>query len=690
MRNADGVNRIDLRTRFAAFLLLIALFASLAVAIERFRIEHATRRVEIAMDYNDFVALAHSYDYNSNVLLLQLQRAGLTSLALTEELGSNLTTSSSPNAYAISGAALNDAGRLSPLANRTLAALVAAGSVRPESVYLLVNDKPTFERYMRQLHLHFEPSGIKVLSANTPFVISVRTQVDYFNTTALGIPTDQLELGRHMGFFIIPRFQNDERVSDGEIVSMFDDLHAGKWISTVIFFGLRNQVLGFPDHIPDTAVVFQARKSMNFGAIETYDASQVQKGNLELARLIPGRTVRVQAISKVELDKLSFPEVVERYELGVRERNVRVVYLRPFAHEFEKRSIAATNVEMVRQIAADLRAHGFTLGRATPVPLYRGNSRVLVGLAALAVPSIFVLLLGWYGWYRSSWAVAAYGFTIALYLTGWLSHHDLFARSVLALLGALLFATAAFTALSEAFFERPKTRFGAQMLRSLLWTLSATGVALLGALVVVGLMSSPLVMEEIEPFRGVKAVLAAPPLIALALYLFTTRFDSGVRSPRDAFAAPIRIYQLLIAVLVIGVGALVLLRSGNQSDIAPSAFELTLRHHLTAILSVRPRFKEFLIGFPLLMLLPALRRMHRRAVGIMLSLGIGIGIGDVIDTFSHLHTPLTVSLLRVFNGLIVGIVIGAIAIAVYRWIDRRALRPDVLMEVPSSPELLEV
>jgi hypothetical protein len=373
--------------------------------------------------------------------------------------------------------------------------------------------------------------------------------------------------------------------------------------------------------------------------------------------------------------------------LGVRERNVRVVYLRPFAHEFNKLSIEKTNVEMVRQIADDLRSHGFKLGRATPVPLYRGNSAFAVGLAALAVPSMFVLLLGWFGWYRRSWAALAYGVTVAVYLGAYVSHHDLLGRSVIALCGALVFAAAAFAVLGPAFFSEPERTMGAQTLRSLRWTLVATGVALLGALVVVGVMSSPLTMEEVEPFRGVKLVLALPPIIALAMYLFTDRFDSGIRSAREAFAAPIRIYQLLAACIVLGAGALVLMRSGNQSDIAPSALELSLRHHLTVLLSVRPRFKEFVVGFPFLMLLPALRRADRRAAGIILSLGIGIGIGDVIDTFSHLHTPLLISIVRVLYGLILGAIIGAIAIAIYRRLDEHRKRGVSLPKAP--PELVE-
>ena len=682
------MNRIDSRTRFAAFLLLIALLSCAFVAISRARVERQTRRVEIAMDYNDFLSFARSYNYNPRLLLLQMRRAGLTSLALTEELGGSLINSSSTDATAISGEGLLGSSRLAPVANPTLAALVRRHEVRAGSIYLIVYDKATFERYLQQLPLHFERSSIHVLHNSAPYVIGLRTQIDYFASTALGIPAQQVALARRQGLFIIPRFQNDERLQDGQIAQMFDDLHAGKWISTVIFFGLRNQVLGFPDHVRDTAQVLKTRKYTSYGEIETYDASQVQKGNVELARLIPGHVVRVQAISKTELDKLTVPQIVSRYELGVRERNVRVVYLRPFPHQYNGMSIEQTNVEMVRELADTLRSHGFTLGRATPIPLYRGNSAIAVGLAVLAVPSIFVLLLGWFGWYRPWLAIAAYALTAIVYLGGYATHHDLLARSALALCGALLFAAAAFSVLGPAFSQEPAPTFNGQIVRSLRWTLLATGVALLGALVVVGVMSSPLTMEEVEPFRGVKLLYVVPPLAALALYLFTDRFDSGIRSAREAFAAPIRIYQLLLAVVVLGAGALVLMRSGNQSDIAPSGFELSLRHHLTALLSVRPRFKQFVVGFPFLMLLPALRRSDRRAGGIILSLAIGVGIGDIIDTFSHLHTPLLIAVVRVFLGLVIGAIIGAIAIGVYRWLDTKRTPGISLPATP--PELVEV
>ncbi|HKU81045.1 MAG TPA: DUF5693 family protein [Candidatus Tumulicola sp.] len=651
------------KTRYAAIVLLVALLASLAVGFFRFRTEAESKRVELAIDFQDFDALARAYNYNPAGFLIALRRAGLTSLALTEELGANVGDDG--KAYALTGAALLNQARVAPVSDPLLARLIAQHRIDAGAVYLSISDASNYHRYVTQLRLHF-PTGVRVLRATRPWIVEVRTQIDYFNNTSLGIPTPQIELARRLGLLVIPRFQNDERFGPAQIdAAMNDVLRYDKKVSTVVFFGLRNEVLGYPDHLEDTAALFRAHR-FNFGAIETYDPSQVQKGNDTLAKLIPGRTVRVQAIAKTELDKIKLDAVVARYALGVRERNVRVVYLRPWDHQDGDLSIERTNVEMVSKIAGELRASGYRLGRATPIPLYRGNNRALIGIASLAVPSIFVLLLGFFGWYRPGWAIAAYALTILLYAAGLLSGHAMFARSAIALAGALLFATAAFLVLIPAFAEEPAAATGTQLLRCIGWTLAATGVALLGALVVVGVMSSPLAMEEIERFRGVRAILVTPALIALLLYLFDRRYGSGVQRARDVFLSPILTYQLLAGIAIVAAGVLLVMRSGNDSDISPSSAELALRHFLTHVLSVRPRFKEFLIGFPFMMLVPALIAAHRRAIGWLLALGIGVGIGDVIDTFSHLHTPLDVSLLRVFNGLVIGVVIGAIAVWIYR------------------------
>jgi len=654
--------------RAALAVLAIGLLACAYVAIARLHYERAAHRVEIVMDFTDFTALARSYNYDQTAFLVALRRAGLTSLAVQEQLGGTINTSQ--NAVIYPGQALIDQARLAPLGDPLFAALAKGNKLSPDELYLAVYDAGTWQRFKTHLAIDFEPRAVRVLRAQPPYVIAIRTQVDYFSNVSLGIPIETMDLAKHLGFFLVPRIQNDERFNAAQIDATFDAFLGKRKVSTVIFFGLRNQVLGFPKAIDGTADAFK-RTRLNFGTIETYDVKQVQDGNDDLARKIPGQTTRVQAIAKLELDKLKPENVIARYLLGARERNVRVIYLRPFSHAWGERSIEATNVEMVRQIAEGLKTRGFKLGRATPIPPFRINPAI-VALASLAVPGIVLVLCALFGIGNTRLAIALIGLDLVFYGGTLAIHHDMLARKALALAGGIAFAVAGVCMTAPIFRSRSaEASTPAAILAGLRILAIALGTTLGGALVVVGLLSTPLLMEEIDRFTGVKLVLLLPPIVALALYLLTPFFNARLDDPRAAANAPIRLYQLIAGAVLLGVAYVVLVRSGNQSDIVPSSFELALRSNLTAVLSVRPRFKEFLVGFPFLMLLPALLPIDRKRFGWLLVLGIGIGLADCVDTFSHLHTALDVSLLRIAIGAVLGIIIGALAIVVYRALRAR-------------------
>ncbi len=652
-------------------ILAVALLASLYVAIVRERNELASRHVEIAMDYGDFAALSQSYGYDKKNFLVSLRRAGLTSLAISEELGGNINGGAT--AYALPGQTLISQARLGTLRDPTLSALAAGGRLSADEIYLIVFDEAELGRYRTAFAEHLGPHAVRTLKARNPTILAIRSQNEYFASLALGFPAQPLALARELHLYFLPRLQNDERFGGAEIDRIFAGLERGERPSTVVFFGQRNEVLGFPDHLAETATAFR-RSGLNFGSIETYDKNQVQKGSDELALRAIARTTRVQAIAKAELDKLDFNTVAARYLLGVRERNVRVVYLRPFLHAQGGMSLAKTNIELVREIAAGLRARGFALGRATPVPGFRVNPLV-VFLASLAVPAIVVLLFEAFGKRRAQIAYVAFAIDAALLLAGYLSHHDLVARKSLALAGAIGFATMGFVAVPRSFTLPPPRTLLASVLAGLRTVGIALAFALAGALVVVGLVSTPALMEEIDRFTGVKLVIVVPPLLALALYIYTRRFGNEPPSVRGSAVSPVLVYQLAVFVVLAGAAFVYVSRSGNQSDVSPTAFELALRSNLTQLLGIRPRFKEFAIGIPLAMLLPALRLEHKRAFGWLFAIAIAIGTSDVVDTFSHLHTPLVASLTRVFNGAVVGIALGIVAIALYRAIEVRIHRP---------------
>ena len=163
--------------------------------------------------------------------------------------------------------------------------------------------------------------------------------------------------------------------------------------------------------------------------------------------------MRVQAIAKTELDKIKLDEVVARYVLGVRERNVRVVYLRPWDHQDGDLSIEKTNVEMVkadRRRAARRRLPPGPRDADSALPRQQSRARRSRGAGGAvdfrAAARILRLVPA------RRWRSAAYALTVAaLSRPGCSSHHDMFARSAIALAGALLFATAAFLVLIPAF-----------------------------------------------------------------------------------------------------------------------------------------------------------------------------------------------------------------------------------------------
>ncbi len=652
--------------RLLLILLAVGLAAAAYVAARRVHHEAQARYVEIVMDDTDFGSLARSYGYDQRSFLRALKGAGLTSLAVAEELGSGVSSSGTGAVYA--GTTLLAQSRLGSLSDPVLGALARNGGLRPDEVYLIAYDAPTAARYRTQLGLKFAPKTVRVLRSTLPEIFAVRTQSDYFAAVGLGLPADRVALAKSLGLDLAPRLQNDERFAAAQIDALVKSATQGARARTLIFFGLRNQVLGYPSNLDATAQMFE-RTKLNFGDIETYDPKQVQSGSDDLARKIPGRIVRVQAISKLEQDKLLPRDIIERYLLGVRERNIRVIYLRPFAHQWDlgkgPLSIEATNVEVVRHIADGVRRDGYRLGGASPIYPFVVQAWLVV-LVSLAIPAMALLLLDSLGVRGRRPAPILIGLDIVLVVAGYAVHHDMLARQALALAAGILFPLAGFATIAP-FFSPPPARTLRDACTAGLWVMaSATGVTLGGALIVIGLLSTPLTMVEVDRFAGVKLLLLLPPLLALALYVLTPLWGAKVEDPAAAANAPVRLYQLALGIIIIGGAYVLQARSGNQSDITPSSFELALRSHLTSILSVRPRFKEFLIGFPALMLVPVLTASDRRTFGWLLVLAIGMGLGDVVDTFSHLHTPLGISVLRIFNGAVLGAIVGTLVIGLYR------------------------
>lgn len=682
--------RLALSWRLAMIVVIAGALASLLVAGDRWRFETRNRTVEITMDQQDLADFAHAFGYDMDELLREMRRAGLTSVAVYEELGQRVNLST--HALALSGAALIDTARTSVLSDPALAATARNHTLSPDTVYIIVYDAPTLQRYLAALRTHLEPRNVRLLRARLPAIVAAKTQIDFFNSLGLGIADDVALQVRRQGLLVDPRVQNDERLTPDQVAVVFEQMLRGGRTGSVIFFGQRNEVLGYPFNLDATAENFRARGA-NFGDIEAYDPNQIQKGSIALARKIVSQTVRVQAISKIELDKLDLDTVVARYLLGVRERNIRVLYLRPFPHLIQRvqadgslaaLSAEATNLEMLRRLRDGLQANGFKTGRPAGFVNFKGTLlTVLYFVAALGAAAAFFLLLALYGWGRPWMPWAFFAITAVAFWLGVALGRGEIVRQLWALGAALTFALLAGTTLARYFRDtsresvaaedvvREAAPTGAQgVVQGLRCLFAAVGLALVGGLFIIGLLSQATFMIEVQQAIGTKLLLVAPPLLLLAAYAFTQTFGQAW-PPKQVATAPLRVWQFAAVIVLAAASVLLLMRSGNQPDIGVSGFESHLRGSLTALVGARPRFKEFLIGFPALMLLPVLGPADRRAFGWLIVIAAAIGLADVLDTFSHIHTPLLVAALRIFNGLVFGTAIGVALQFVYRLLRRQ-------------------
>jgi hypothetical protein len=175
-------------------------------------------------------------------------------------------------------------------------------------------------------------------------------------------------------------------------------------------------------------------------------------------------------------------------------------------------------------------------------------------------------------------------------------------------------------------------------------------------------------MLRVDQFAGVKAAHLVPVLVLALLYAGGIAWKSDVwgiqkrklaRTIRDLSTNPVLWWQIAAVVGVAAIVGLMVLRSGNDSGLEVSSWEIKFRAILDKILYVRPRTKEFLVGYPALLVGIAFAVRGRRRWAAPLIVVGSIGLISALNTFCHIHTPLFVSAWRILNGTIVGILLGA-------------------------------
>ncbi|WP_018922034.1 DUF5693 family protein [Salsuginibacillus kocurii] len=196
----------------------------------------------------------------------------------------------------------------------------------------------------------------------------------------------------------------------------------------------------------------------------------------------------------------------------------------------------------------------------------------------------------------------------------------------------------------------------------------SAAITLLGAWLIIHMLYGHEFIVHTDQFTGVK-VLAGLPFAVGGLYIFRHRVLWLLR-------LQVRYWHLVLLGIAGGLLFFYLMRTGNEGVVLP--YEAEIRQGLETILYVRPRTTEFLIGMPFFTLGLYMMMKKDWLAPFFLVFGL-LGFASMVGTFTHLHTPLIISGLRMFYGLVIGLGVGMVFIGIYRlirysvcpWIKKR-------------------
>jgi hypothetical protein len=479
-------------------------------------------------------------------------------------------------------------------------------------------------------------ASVAVILGDTEGPIQIPGRLSDLAKFGIGLDRETCGLVRRLNLEVIARLGNPLGATEEYVREAIADAKESG-ASGVIFSA--DQTLGWRE-LTRTAAETLRESGMWYGTVEFV---QQMGDSLYKEEMLPA-VVRVHSVLPAEMDRMSPSEAVARYTLAAGERNVRVCYLRATSPA----GADAVQVfgEFVYSVKRALGENGLVVKPAHPFeelrvfPLARFG--VLLGVSAF-VAWFGMVLLARAVWILCVWLVV---FLSAL-MAGLLDD-----PRYLALLAALAFPTWAMLALCSA------SRRGGKHDWLFLYGL-ISGVSVVGGLHVAALLTDLPFMIQAKQFLGVKLAHFLPPLVA-AVYLTAEQ-----ASLRDLLASAVRWGAFLLTLVVVGALGYMLIRTGNDAPSQVSSLELKIRSLLDRLLPVRPRTKEFLIGHPMMVLaLTMLTRDDRRLLPLIGGVA-AIGQVSIVNTFAHLHTPVSASALRVLLGWLIGLILGLILRVIY-------------------------
>lgn len=643
--------------------LVAGIVSGLLLVKERHYIEAQQEQIENIIDY-DGLLRANAYEKRSlGEAIASAKESGITALAIYDRTLQKET----------------DAGHIRMYTSNDLQQLQITG-VQPGTTYIgmIPGKEAYFQEVQDDLLRRLGQNKVHILQTELGPMLGLALPSDSLKDMNLGISRLQAEEVAKLGFHVIVRPTNYKGATVEDVDHVFQRIDGISGVTGMIFVG--KEALGYPLHVDRTLEQLEKRQIPLVG-IEAVNQLQYfpQAGFLEMANANHYKVGRLYTVSKEEVRKLTPAELIQWFYISDIERNIRYNLFPLYEQGVDNKTALETTLFVAKQVTDKLQARGFTTGQASVYPVYTPNTLLRV-LTMTGVISLATLTLGQFVHIRKSYLLVLFALGSIVSIGIYILTTGTKIMSAWALVAAISAPVLAMTMIFDCWSKRNHTGISPwrSTLESVVYLVVAALIAAIGGISIAAMLGSTQFFMEFALFRGVKLTFVAPVLLTAIAYLqrfpiWKGRTISSVSDVKSFITEFVQIDIKVYSLLIVGALALVAYvfvgRSGHTAGVPVPSWELALRRFLENTMYARPREKEFLIGHPAFML--AAYAVGRRIPMVMhfaLSIAAVIGIASMVETFCHLRTPVYMSIARGYDGLLLGIVIGLVAIIAVRFI----------------------
>lgn len=625
-------------------LIFIMIFFGL---FNRFVYEGRSKKIYMSANYDDI----SSYGGDVGENLAVLKNAGVNFVTLKPVFLSDLTAEKKVDIVTYSSLKINeDEG------SRAIFEALGDGNYDDESMVIISSDIPTTDFLKNNLSVRYKDVTQKQVYENvTVFLVDKKTRDD---DLILGYDTSEIQKAKESNMKIAVGYPSYTFESEeyGDYFASFILLNDVDFIILENYDGDNkispdNEFLKKMSKVKASLVVFENENQVRNVQPFVYG---------EWKPAFNGRILRGFNTDKiVEYDKTDYRYRYYQWYNSATERNttfINVNILKNTERDFEENlKLTAAAVSDFKNLA---QKQGYAFEDDYFYEEYPDNMKLFAICGGALIAVLVLLYLSLLGIEIPNCDIVGCVFVLAMIISSF-AFYDYVTRYYACILSILI--TGIFTLLLFKFVasERKYGAFGAVAM--------FFGFVFFGSFVISAMLGDFEFFVGEKWVFGVKLTLTVPFLTTAYNYNAVFLKIKSVKELREKIkeeTKKIPLYALIIAgVVFVFAIAYFLIRTGKSSLILPA--EDMMRKKLTDIFAVRPRTKEFLIGYPLFSLFLYFSFYRKNKKGRFLC-GIfqTLLFTSVLNTFSHAFTRYFTSLRRFFNGLFLGIIVSGVIIGI--------------------------